>query len=171
MKAIIHYKGTPLSKQHGTKACVQNGHIRFYPVPDYAAFKLEFHYDALKQCTRQGWRRLEDMPVRISIMFRAPKNLGDISNLIGGIEDALTGVVWHDDCQAILGNCFGIIRDEKEIDLTIVVETFDPALYPGEGVAQGIVDWVKDGLKKKRSKEDRIESRLRKKLKPRKEGK
>jgi hypothetical protein len=164
MKAVIHYKGTPLSKQNGHRVSFKNisEHMRlkdmgikktgkkfFYSTGDYATFKEELGWEAAAQLRRQGWIFVDEEPIWISILFKANRNLGDISNLIGGIEDALNGLVWKDDCQALLKTCYGVIRpDIQTTEITIVVENYEGS----DPCADKIRAWVLDGLKRRRRK-------------------
>jgi hypothetical protein len=145
MKAVIYFKGNVLSKQHATGRFGNH----YFTKPKHKEFREALGWESAAQLRRQGWIRVEEEPVYISIQFRAGKNLGDISNLLGGIEDALNGLAWADDCQALLRNCYGIITPgQAETEITIILENFE-----GDGpVAEGIRAWVLDGLKRRRRK-------------------
>ena len=151
MRAVIHFKGKVYSKQHGHKSLTNKntGRIQFYSTQEYTDFKTSLGWEAAAQLRRQGWKLVEDEPVWISVLFRANKNLGDISNLLGGIEDALSGLVWKDDCQALIKTCYGIIRpDIKTTEITIVVENYEGS----DPCSDEIRAWVQDGLKRRRRK-------------------
>jgi Holliday junction resolvase RusA-like endonuclease len=154
MKAIIHFKGTPRSKQHGHKSFTNKntGKIHFYSTTEYTNFKTALGWESAAQLRRQGWIRVEEDPVWISVMFKANHNVADISNVLGGIEDALNGLAWADDCQALIRTCYGIMTPgQEEIEFTVVLENFEG----NDPCADGIRAWVRDGLKRRRKRYDK----------------
>lgn len=137
-KATIHISGIkPLSKQHGTGRCGN----KYFPKPEYKAFKDALAWEALTQLKNQGWKLIETGPVWMSVIFRADKNLGDISNLIGGIEDALEGIAYKNDCQVFLKRCRGVVFKNEPTNFTIELETtVQLVAYDA---------WVADGIKRR----------------------
>lgn len=166
MKAVIYYIGTPFSKQHGHRVSFKNisEHMRlkemgikkpgkkfFYSTGDYEGFKEDLGWSAVAQLRRQNWVFVEKDPVWISVIFAYKSNLGDNSNLIGGIEDALNGIAWTDDCQAIINKVYGVINPELETPrITIILENFDGSEIK---VSEGITAWVADGLNRRLKKQ------------------
>lgn len=148
MRAVIHFKGKPYSKQAGHRSYLDKNaqKIRFYSTGEYDSFKTALGWEAAAQLRKQGWVTEESDPVWISVMFKSNHNLGDVSNMLGGIEDALNGLAWADDCQAVIRSCFGAMLDNQdEVELTIVLEKF----FGTEPHAPEIRAWVKDGLKRR----------------------
>ena len=151
MKAFIHFKRKPNSKQHGHKSFTNKntGKVQYYSTGEYTNFKTALGWEAAAQLRRQGWQLQEDDPVWISLMFKADHNLGDVSNLIGGGEGALDGLAWAGDCQALIRTCYGVVlKNQDEVEMTIVLETFTGT----EPCADSIRAWVRDGLKRRKRK-------------------
>ena len=143
MRAIIVIKGIkPLSKQHGTGRFGN----RYFTKPKYKEFKDFFSWEAKKQLAQQGWKCIKDNPVWLSVVFKSNKNIGDISNLLGGIEDALEGIAFENDCQVFLRSCYGMLTDEPKFVETRIKLELESQFYRSE------IDWIKDGLKKRRKK-------------------
>jgi Holliday junction resolvase RusA-like endonuclease len=142
VQAIIKLKDIkPISKQHGTG---RNG-SHYYPKPEYVAFKDTLAWEAVAQLREQGWRCKEFGVVWLSVLFKFHHNIGDISNLIGGIEDALEGVAYKNDCQVFLKKCCGAITKDPQVSTTIYLEANEKENFYFN-------EWINDGLRRRKKR-------------------
>ena len=145
MRAVIRFVGVPLSKQHGNRSFIKDEKIKYYSTSGYTDFKTGLGWDALSQLRKQGWVRVDEGPVWMSVKIVSSKYLGDLSNMIGGIEDALNGLAYKDDAQVMLRCCVGCVRPDFDTVVEIVLETFHDE---SQEFVKMVFDWVRSGLKR-----------------------
>jgi Holliday junction resolvase RusA-like endonuclease len=151
MRAFIKFVGRPYSKQHGHRLGMRNGFSCFYSTKTYSKFKKDLGWEAVAQLRRQGWAMVDSDPVILSVEVRASRNLGDISNLVGGIEDALNGIAWTDDCQVVIGPSLGkMVPGIDRPVLLISLRTIGWFAFLNSEDIGEVRNWCSDGLKRMR---------------------
>lgn len=116
-KMIITLKNIrPLSKQHGTG---RNGK-RSFTKPGYKLFREAVAWEAKKKVLNMPWRMEEKKAVLVCFSIEWPFFLGDDENIIGGLLDAMQGIVYLDDCQVRIMGVFPRISKEKVVKIAVV---------------------------------------------------
>ena len=153
MRAVIRFVGVPFSKQnsHPFFHNKNTGKMQFYSSKGYTDFKTGLAWDATSQLRKQGWKRVDEGPVWLSVKIVSSKYLGDLSNMIGGVEDALNGIAYKDDAQVMLRCCVGCVRPNFDTEVEIVLETFNDE---NQDFVRSVSDWVRSGLKRHKKRID-----------------
>ena len=132
MQIIIEVRGDPVP-QGRPRAARIGKFVRVYDPPESKEWKDDIKAQAIAILNRDypDWK-LVTGPIRLYAEFRLsrPKSISekkrpepivkpDGDNLLKAVKDALTGILWHDDCQITKGGFEKVYADPPGVKVWI----------------------------------------------------
>ena len=115
-----------------TPVTMRDGRMRLVKTKEAAAF--EFYAKLRFAQEMAGWAPLAGVPIALEAEFWLPHIGSDLTNRLKALEDAMTGIVWSDDCQIAKVACVKHLDYESHLEVVAAIsvrvlpDTFDKAV-------------------------------------------